>query len=621
MSPKTPFHTSSLAAAVLCSTTAFAFVGPSEFADSHAGGPQESVQSTRSPLSRKVIQVETQDVSSSLLRNQGSRTAGVQWVERRVDSVDGSTVLVRGDLGLSLAEVKLPQRWGQSHGSVWTALSSVKSEAERNRLAQAIAEALTQKIAQNPELRLEAGTLQLNAKRSFVGEAFTSLSFDLIVAGRKVHGAEMTARFREGKWVSWTSESFGAATGTAEVLATTRKVDLERMVSDFFGQSLQGRSKTQAIWMPQVRADGNGYELIPSRQVEITDTEGLVHTLTVSESTGELLEFYPHQFNYSGQITGTYYSRHPLSATQTSGMPFVSVKSGGRFRRQTHTADEDGNLSVPQADEVAITLTSPIVSVSNSGGANTQVTTAGDLYLDPEENTTYAETTVFFHTTVIHQFVEEIIGDQTPWLEKQIKANVNISNACNAFFRGNTINFFQAGTRVGRDGVERTCNNTGEIADVVYHEWGHALDANTGGIADGAFSEGIGDIVSMLITNSPEVGPHFMVDGSPVRNLDGEYQYPPGPDEREVHKEGRIIGATWYHMTQDLIAKYGMDVGRETARRWFLPSLFSASRYTQQYDVIVALDAEENGENGPNFCLINGAFARHGLAQKDASCR
>ena len=38
------------------------------------------------------------------------------------------------------------------------------------------------------------------------------------------------------------------------------------------------------------------------------------------------------------------------------------------------------------------------------------------------------------------------------------------------------------------------CANTGLIADVIYHEWGHGLDANTGGIHDGAFSEGLGTL-------------------------------------------------------------------------------------------------------------------------------
>ena len=75
----------------------------------------------------------------------------------------------------------------------------------------------------------------------------------------------------------------------------------------------------------------------------------------------------------------------------------------------------------------------------------------------------------------------------------------------------------------------------------------------------------------MFITKSPLVGPGFLKDGSPVRNLDGEYKYPPKADEREVHKEGLIIGATWYHLVQGFEKKYGAEVGRQRAEARGVP--------------------------------------------------
>jgi hypothetical protein len=200
---------------------------------------------------------------------------------------------------------------------------------------------------------------------------------------------------------------------------------------------------------------------------------------------------------------------------------------------------------------------------------------------------------------------------------------VNIGDICNAFWNGRTVNFFQAGSKRLANGKTLGCSNTGENADVVYHEWGHGLHHNTGGIRDRAFSEGIGDTVSQLITGSPDVGPGFFTDGRPVRNLDGEYMYPPKANEREVHKEGLIFGSAYFHLTQDLIEKYGNEVGRATARQWFLKALYTASQYTDVYETLLALDSEPLNEDvrGPNYCIVNGAFARHGLASKDQACR
>ena len=46
---------------------------------------------------------------------------------------------------------------------------------------------------------------------------------------------------------------------------------------------------------------------------------------------------------------------------------------------------------------------------------------------------------------------------------------MNINNTCNAFWNGATVNFYRSGGG---------CFNTGEIAGVFDHEWGHGMDDN-----------------------------------------------------------------------------------------------------------------------------------------------
>jgi hypothetical protein len=74
------------------------------------------------------------------------------------------------------------------------------------------------------------------------------------------------------------------------------------------------------------------------------------------------------------------------------------------------------------------------------------------------------------------------------WLQEQLTANMNIDDTCNAFWDGSTINFFKSGG---------PCANTGEIAAVFDHEWGHGLDDNGTDPSISAPGEAIADIYAI----------------------------------------------------------------------------------------------------------------------------
>lgn len=91
------------------------------------------------------------------------------------------------------------------------------------------------------------------------------------------------------------------------------------------------------------------------------------------------------------------------------------------------------------------------------------------------------------------------------WLRSQLTANVNINNACNAFWNGSTVNFYLAGNHNGN-----TCRNTGELAGVLDHEWGHGLDDNDARpwISEPS-GEGIADLYAALRLNDSCIGRGF----------------------------------------------------------------------------------------------------------------
>ena len=56
------------------------------------------------------------------------------------------------------------------------------------------------------------------------------------------------------------------------------------------------------------------------------------------------------------------------------------------------------------------------------------------------------------------------------------------------------------------------CANTGLIADVNYHEWGHGLHYYSllSGTFDGSYSEGYSDTVAFLMTLDSTIAPGFL---------------------------------------------------------------------------------------------------------------
>ena len=78
---------------------------------------------------------------------------------------------------------------------------------------------------------------------------------------------------------------------------------------------------------------------------------------------------------------------------------------------------------------------------------------------------------------------------------------MNINSTCNAFWNGSTINFYRSGGG---------CANTGEIAAVFDHEWGHGMDDfDVEGTVASPSGEGIADVYTALRLNTSCIGRNF----------------------------------------------------------------------------------------------------------------
>jgi len=234
-----------------------------------------------------------------------------------------------------------------------------------------------------------------------------------------------------------------------------------------------------------------------------------------------------------------------------------------------------------------------------------------------------AQLTAFIHINIVKAYAKANLNPTLPFLDQQLKLFVNEGDHCNAFSNGgDEVHFFSAGSVDTGGGQMLNCENTGRIADVMYHEFGHSLHGRSRvpgapGI-DGAMGEGLADYLAATITDDHGMGRGFFPgDGNPLRDLD-----PPRdlvyPDDLhgEVHDDGEIVGGTTWDMRAALIQQLGQAEGVRHSDDLYYAILQRAGRMTTMFTEALAADDDDgNLNNGtPNKCLLQGVFARHGLA-------
>jgi hypothetical protein len=461
-------------------------------------------------------------------------------------------------------------------------------------------------------LRVNPSDLRLDERATVFNKSEQFLKYRVYRNGIAVQDAMIDFRFKYGRLVQVVNQSFAEA-----------QTDERPMLQDLTLQTagLRGLQITQDMGaFYRVEKVKRGYRLVRVQQYEVKSFGQRV-IAQVEAATGRIFEIAPTKFYAAGTARAQVHPRLWKDELVEAGLSELDMKSGttsiktdleGAFEVPASTAPQVDGLVGTRVNVHPMTGTAQKTTGTFSGNA-WQVLFAKEGAAPSHEDKAIAQNMVYVHTNKIIQHAKRYIS--APWLEERLTANANLGSSCNAHWDGSTINMYSAGQY-----SSLTCANTGLIADVIYHEWGHGLDDNTGGIEDGAYSEGFGDICSLMITGSPELAPYFTIDGMVVRNMEPDAIYP--RDKGEVHDEGLIIGSTFYDMFQALEATYGREKALDMIANFAFKSIQTASKYTDVYDALLVIDDNDGDlSNGtPNLCLINEAFTAHGLADKASAC-
>ena len=281
-------------------------------------------------------------------------------------------------------------------------------------------------------------------------------------------------------------------------------------------------------------------------------------------------------------------------------------------------SDLDGAVSWPGSGVASLLLTASgeEVTVNNVAGPGaTMQTTLADggvaLWDGSGDELTDAQLSAYIHAGRALAYAR-VLGPSLPLFDQPLVVNVNLDLECNAFYDGSSINFFRS---------SQDCGNTARLADIVFHEFGHALHgsaviAGVGEVEKG-LGEGLSDYFAATMTGDPAVGVGWHKTSGALRNIDPSIELVWPDDIGGPHTSGRIISGALWDLRKLLVAEHGPASGVALTDHLFYQAMRrSVDIPTTYFEVLVADDDDGDLDNGtPNVCAIDAAFGAHGLRQ------
>jgi hypothetical protein len=317
----------------------------------------------------------------------------------------------------------------------------------------------------------------------------------------------------------------------------------------------------------------------------------------------------------SGQFEGTVHPLTVLEATEVLPLPYVTFELDG----QSFTADENGgfitNVTGPANGEISLSGSyCEILTGGQTPSFNLNVSD-GYTVISFDQAANIRERSTYRNTNLIWEHMKEWLPSFTD-LDYPLPTNIDVVGECNAFYNGTSINFYPDGGG---------CNSTALLGDVVYHEYGHAINdkyyQSLGSFYNnGAMNEGYADFWALSETQSPLLAQGFYTDNDdPLRRYDIDPKIYPEDLIGQVHNDGEIICGAWFAthllMGEDWDQTIGLFV---EAFDGLQATAFNGNEGQAYTDVLLdALQADDddgNLNNGtPNGDAIIQGFDTHGI--------
>jgi len=342
----------------------------------------------------------------------------------------------------------------------------------------------------------------------------------------------------------------------------------------------------------------------------------------VDAHTGDILQrLNDIHFAYSGDTSAEAQIYGYCDGSTITNIPYLTINVSGVGSTNSTAAGTWSINGTGGNRTVTAALAGPYVTVTNYNGAAAAFSGTAQENVPftvsfTDANARQDERDTFDAVNDIHDFFDLFAPDFS-YTNAHIDAYVNRTDGyCpgNAWWDG-TINFCAGSTSYG---------NTGELQQVVHHEFGHGIQAAIlGSQGNEGLGEGNGDINGNLITQDPIIGRGFYLDNcvSGIRNSVNTLQYPGDVVGQEIHYAGQVIaGFNWDAMVL-LQAMYGggsWDAPGtiKSAERWHYGRVLMHP-FTQPDQVFATFFADDDNDNmddgTPHHEIFCEAATNHGF--------
>ena len=441
--------------------------------------------------------------------------------------------------------------------------------------------------------------------------------------GMRVIGGQVSFRFKKDRMVMLGSEAYPNVSSRDDTVSISNSTAHARAIAwgqdDFGADDARATTVTGPFILPLVRQDAaeSVVEFPTVLSVRVDSTMPIARwDIYVDAISGapiarrQLLHF------ADGSVQFATWLRYPAGDRENIGAHYVTVTADGT----PSDADIDGGITWAgaAAASVDVQVRGTFVNVDNDAGAdavnNTTIDPSGTFVWDATGEFDDAQLVTYIIANQAKLYARGLNPD-LGWLDRVQIATVNINDTCNAFSDLDSINFYRQ---------NQQCNNTGRLADVVYHEFGHSLHGQSiidgVGEFDSSMSEGVSDYYAATIQNDSAMGRGFFLSNAPLREIDppdSEAMWP--QDVSEAHETGRIISGALWDLRKALVAEMGYDAGVAHTDDIFYGILQRAGEIPTAYAEALLVDDDDGDlSNGtPYGCLINETFAAHGIADSD----
>ena len=315
-----------------------------------------------------------------------------------------------------------------------------------------------------------------------------------------------------------------------------------------------------------------------------------------------------------GQVKALAHPAYPFDEAESLAMPHLELPLGS-VSYFTDTAGQFNTAATGDFPGLPLELKGLFATVFTNNVTPSAAVDVVDGYNSLSAPGNTKEASAYRSTNLIHDHMRSWLPEFSD-LDWSMPVNIDVAGECNAFYDGGSINFFDAGGG---------CNATSLIADVVYHEYGHAINdwfyqSYFYGFNNGAMNEGYADFWAMSLGDIAEIGKGFYTDNEDgIRVYDEDPKVYPEDIVGEVHADGEIICGAWYDTHLLLGADWDVTMSLFVDAFPGLQATVSNGQEGQAYtDVLLdALQADDDDDdllNGtPNAAAIIEGFAIHGI--------